>query len=202
MFLLLLLIVNIVIVLYDFLTLLPKLWNQLVDKLGLSLKLLLELFILLMNLDFFVLKLLFACSNILSRNVLFVFSFPWEIVRHPLHLVEEERPVRFLFESNFLRLNLSSNVISQIWQILCNFVSFFSQLINQKLRKWNLQAFFLGQGPTFQFCTYLLPWYLTFSWHQTQEALEQRFPLFLELFSKFGFIILYSFLWQPYLTWI
>ena len=184
----------------NFLTLLPKLLHKFVDELGLSLELQFKLLVLFMNLNFFLLKLLFAGSNILSGNVLLILSFSRKVVRHPLHLIQEKRPMRLLFKSDFLRLNLSPDFVSQIGELLSYGVSFLSERINQKLHKWSLRAFILGRGPTSQFCTCPLLWYLTFWSLLVPKALEQKYLPFLRFFLKVGFKALCSFLWQPYLT--
>lgn len=153
-----------------------------------------------MNLNFLFLKLLFASSNILSSDILFILSFSSKVIRHPLHLIQKKGPMRLLFKSNFLRLNLSSYFVSQIGKLLGDRVSFLSEWINQKLHKWSLRAFFLGQEPTSQFCTCPSLWYLTFWLLLVPKALEQKYLQFLRFFLKVGFKALCSFLWQPYLT--
>ena len=105
-------VLNIVIVLDDFLALLPEFLHQLIDKLSFSLELKFLFSTFLMLLHQFFLKLFLACSNKLLTQISFILTLSRKVICHPLHFLQEERPVRLLLQSNFLSLDFSTNTVS------------------------------------------------------------------------------------------
>lgn len=113
-FLFLHLILNIVIVLYHLLALFPKFLDKLIDKLSFAFQLQLLFSILLMLHHQFFLQLLLASSHKLFTQISFVLALPLKIIGHPLHFLDEEGPMGLLLETNFLSLDFSPDIITQL----------------------------------------------------------------------------------------